>query len=98
MRREFTVAVKKAAKLRAGDNCEECKLPFGGMRPEYDHDKEDTFGGEPTLENCRVLCPPCHRRKSSSRQRVIAKSNRVRNKAAGTIRTRRKIPSRKFGS
>lgn len=98
MRREFSVAVKKLAKERAGDSCEGCGVPFAGRRPEYDHDKEDTFGGEPTLDNCTVLCPPCHRAKTSSRQRVIAKSNRVRNKSAGITRMKRKIPSRKFGS
>lgn len=98
MRREFSGIVKRLAKARAGDNCELCGLPFGGMRPEYHHAREDTFGGEPILENCQVLCPPCHRRITSAQQRVIAKSNRVRNKGAGITRVKRRIPSRKFGT
>jgi 5-methylcytosine-specific restriction protein A len=97
MRREFSVIVRRLAKARAGKNCEGCGLEFGGMRPEYHHKKEDTYFGDPVLENCQVLCPPCHRTITKARQRDIARSNRVRNKANGTTKVKRKIPSRGFG-
>ena len=83
MRREFSKHVRVAAFKRANGHCEECTAKLYPGHIEYDHDKEDTFGGEPTLENCRVLCSACHSRKTRKRAAVIAKSNRVRNKAAG---------------
>jgi 5-methylcytosine-specific restriction endonuclease McrA len=60
-RHEFTVTIKMAAWRRAHGKCENCRLPFGGRRPEYHHSREDFFGGAATLENCLCICPPCHK-------------------------------------
>jgi 5-methylcytosine-specific restriction endonuclease McrA len=98
MRQEFPKNVRLAAWKRADGNCEECKTPFLGRRPEYHHIKEDTFGGEPTLENCLCICNACHSKITRKRAAVIAKSNRIRNKYAGITKVKRKIPSRKFGT
>lgn len=59
-RQEFPKAVKVAAAHRAGGKCESCeaKLFSGGFH--YDHRIADGLGGEPTLENCEVLCKACH--------------------------------------
>jgi 5-methylcytosine-specific restriction protein A len=95
-RRNFTMAIKRAAAKRAAGRCECCGLPTDGKPIEFDHDKEDTFGGEPTLENCRVICIPCHRSKTAERARVIAKSNRLRDRRMGVRKSRRTIPGRKF--
>lgn len=64
MRREFSKTVRVQAAARAKGHCETCglKLPVGGFH--YDHDTPDGLGGEPTLENCRVLCLTCHRIKT----------------------------------
>ncbi len=90
MRREFTKAVKLGAWQRAQGNCERCTVKIIGGA-EYHHDKEDTFGGEPVLENCVVLCKPCHRGITGERAKVVAKSNRVRNKFLG-IKTKKSRP------
>lgn len=64
MRREFTKSVKRDAAARCGGRCEACgkRLRFGDYH--YDHDLPDFLGGEPTLENCRVLCIDCHKAKT----------------------------------
>lgn len=67
-RKEFPVKVKKAAWLRCNGFCEgkDCgaKLQVGKFH--YDHDIPDALGGEPTLENCRVLCMGCHGKKTTT--------------------------------
>ena len=84
-RREFSVAVKKAAKARAGDNCEAsfCGMPFGGESPEYHHVKEDFYEGEPTLENCLVVHYRCHKLLTKAAAPAMAKVRRIEKKAAG---------------
>ncbi|QIG51823.1 HNH endonuclease [Nordella sp. HKS 07] len=82
--------MKKAAKARAGDNCEQCGLPFAGRRPEYDHILPDGLGGEPTLENCAVLCPSCYRIKTHTEDRLrMQKADNIAKKNDGL---KRKFP------
>ncbi len=83
MRQEFTKAVKLAAFKRADGHCEGCTAKLYPGKFDYHHDKEDTFGGEPTLDNCKVLCVACHSKITRTRAKVIAKSNRVRNRHIG---------------
>ena len=63
-RREFPLAVKRAAFTRADGICEcGCGQPFTDHpkeRPVYDHRVPDALGGEPTLENCRCIRKCCH--------------------------------------
>ena len=58
-RQNFSEKVKRAALARAGDKCEECKLPHLG-RYHFDHEIPDGLTGKPTAENCRLLCFACH--------------------------------------
>ena len=88
-RRNFSPATKRAAHKRSAGNCESCGLPHHNL-VEYDHDREDTFGGEPTIENCVVMCVGCHKSKTKKNVSIIAKSNRVRDKNHG-IRSPRTI-------
>lgn len=80
MRREFSTKVKVAAFERSGGRCEQCtaRIPAGAH---YDHRVPDAVGGEPTLENCQVLCRSCHGVKTSTEDvPAIAKTKRVRNR------------------
>ena len=84
MRQEFGKAVKLAAYERAGGACEKCGTPFGGKLPQYDHVNPAAFGGSNSLENCMCLCAGCHGTKTARRDMpAIAKSNRIRARAAG---------------
>jgi 5-methylcytosine-specific restriction endonuclease McrA len=77
MRTEFSAKTKTAAALRANGQCEECtrRLMTGDFN--YDHVIPDALGGEPTLDNCAVLCRSCHRTKTTKADVPrIAKANR----------------------
>lgn len=77
MRREFPARVKVEAFKRAKGQCESCTrhLRPGDIR--YDHRNPDGMTGEPTLENCQVLCRSCHDLKTFTRDiPAIAKAKR----------------------
>lgn len=81
MRKEFSKKIKLEAYQRSGGNCEnpECGTRLYPTKFHYDHVNPDAMGGEPTLENCRVLCTACHGRKTGEQDiPTIAKSNRQR--------------------
>lgn len=85
-RREFPTKVKIDAFERAGGRCENpacgAKLTVGKFH--YDHEIPDGLGGEPTLENCKVLCHVCHAEKTRKTDvPAIAKTKRVRAKYLG---------------
>lgn len=67
-RREFPARVKLAAWERAQGKCEhpDCgkKLYPGDIH--YDHVIADSIGGEPTLDNCQVLCRAHHAIKTNA--------------------------------
>ncbi len=42
-----------------------------------DHDLPDFMGGKNDLENCRILCDPCHTEKTKADQAKIGKLRRV---------------------
>ncbi len=97
MRREFPARIKAAAALRSNGHCEGCTARLMTGQYHYDHDTPDAMGGEPTLENCRVLCKACHSiktRKSDVPQ--IAKAKR-RERARFGIRPRSKFACSRDG-
>lgn len=63
-RREFSRKVKRDAATRANGRCECCGKRLAFAEFHYDHDLPDFLGGEPTLENCRVLCIVYHKAKT----------------------------------
>lgn len=82
-RQEFSRKTKRDAFMRAGGHCEGtlpngsrcgCKLTVGKMT--YDHRIPDWMGGEPTLENCQVLCSPCDKAKTAQDAADRAKAKR----------------------
>ncbi len=85
-RAEFAKKTKLEAWDRADGKCEGegCGLPLKGKRIEYDHRIPCALGGGNTLENCVVLCKPCHDGKTFGRDiPVIAKVARIRKREAG---------------
>jgi 5-methylcytosine-specific restriction protein A len=96
-RREFPASVKKARLKHAQNRCEECSMPLrAGFH--FDHDVPDGLGGEPTFENCRVLCTPCHKIKTHEHDRPrMQKADNVRAKHQKT-RARRARRSRAVAS
>lgn len=62
----------------------------------YDHVLPDALGGEPTLENCAVLCRACHDEKThKSDVPRISKMKRQRVRNLGAKTTARPIPGSK---
>jgi len=98
MRREFSKQVRRDALKRAGGKCEgeNCGAVFG-VKFHFDHDIADGLGGEPTLENCKVLCYPCHDEKTRKHDvPLIAKVKRISDKHLGIKSLKQKIASRVF--
>lgn len=94
MRREFSRSVKLSAWDRCAGHCESCRQKIIGVA-EYDHATPCGLDGEPTLENCVVLCARCHRMKTSKLDvPAIAKGKRIEKKRAG-IKSGRPMPGSK---
>jgi 5-methylcytosine-specific restriction endonuclease McrA len=94
---EFTKATKLAAFRRALGRCEGCGGLLVPGKFHYDHRNPSVFSGDASLENCSCLCVGCHGAKTTKQDiPTIAKSNRLRFRAAGirpdrTIRAWRKF-------
>lgn len=96
MRREFPARVKVAAYERSKGVCEGCGGPLQVGRFHYDHRIPDAMGGEPTLENCVVLCIGCHGAKTTRDDvPAIAKAKRREARHLGAYRAKRLIPGSK---
>ena len=87
-RREFSPKTKRMAFERSKGMCEGCGITLERKRPEYDHRDADYFSKDNSLENCAVLCQPCHRAKTNRDIKIIAKTKRIRDREAG-IKKRR---------
>lgn len=99
MRREFSAKVKLAAWQRSGGRCEEGRVPH---MPEvgcgrklftgdinYDHVDPDGLTGEPSLDNCAVLCRSCHKVKTTQHDvPAISRAKRRERSAAGIRKPR----------
>lgn len=106
MRHEFGAKIKAAALKRCMNPqgvplCEcdhgglRCKAPMRSGNLFFDHVVPDGLGGEPTLENCAVLCKTCHDRKTfGSDNPRMQKADRQRKKHFGLTGPKRKIPQR----
>ena len=97
MRREFSGKTKRAAFHRANGHCEQCGIDLHCKPMHFDHALAADLGGEPTLENCRLTCIPCHQKKTGEHDMpLIAKGRRLRDRNMGIRKPRRTIPGRKF--
>jgi 5-methylcytosine-specific restriction enzyme A len=102
MRDEFTKATKRDAHTRSKGHCEavwdgvRCNAPFADRTPHYHHIIEAYLGGRATLDNCMVVCIPCHKLITKKRAPVLEKVERILEKKAGITRMKQKIPNRGF--
>ena len=96
-RKEFSKAVKVAVIKRATkDNniyCEGCGAL--AKKWEIDHVRADGLLGEPTLENAKLLCVPCHDKKTKVDVQQIAQAKRREAKHLG-VRKKPTLKSRGF--
>lgn len=97
-RRNFTKAIIvariKAATRDGQVYCDGCGLPC--RKWEIDHIRADALLGEPTFENSRLLCVPCHADKTKEDVKAIAKAKRVEARHLGAVRPKQAIKSRGF--
>jgi len=97
-RREFPDKVKALAFERAKGRCEKCTARLVVGKIQYDHVIADALGGEPTLENCAVICSSCHSIKTPSDTTKAAKVKRISRKLVAGIRKRSSFPKPPPGS
>jgi 5-methylcytosine-specific restriction enzyme A len=96
-RKEFPAKVKVAAYARSQGHCEGCGVVLSVGKFHYDHELPDALGGEPTLENCKVLCTPCHTEKTSKEDVPrIRRADRQRRIHIGAKTPKKKIQSGGF--
>lgn len=97
MRHPFTARTKREAFTRSQGICEcqripnwpypVCGRPLTQGNTRYEHIDPDEISGRNDLDNCACLTKTCWRLKTDTYDRpVIAKSNRVRDRARGIKR------------
>lgn len=88
-RRDFPNHIKLSRWRHCGQRCECCGNKIIGTA-EYDHEQADGLGGEPTFENCRVLCQACHSAKTHGHDNpIMTKADRQARKHLGLGRKKR---------
>ena len=90
-RREFSRRVKLAAWDRCGGRCEKCDVKLTVSRYAYDHVLPCALDGDPTLENCEVICNSCHGAKTPQDVRQIRKADRQKALHVGAKRMPRAV-------
>lgn len=94
---EFTNATKRDAFVRAKGKCEGCGFKLRSGEAHYDHIVAEWLTRDNSLENCQVLCIPCHKAKTAKRDvPMIAKTKRVRDREQGIGKPKRKMAYRLF--
>lgn len=95
-RREFSPKIMVEAFKRAGGKCQRCTARLSVGKFAYDHVIPDALGGEPTLENCEVLCTSCHGVKTNRTDiPTIAKVKRVKINHIGARHSSSPMPGSK---
>jgi 5-methylcytosine-specific restriction protein A len=91
-RREFSRAVMREAFARAAGKCERCGNHLYTGKYQYDHIIADSIGGEPTLDNCAVLCTGCHDEKTAKLDTPRAAKTKRQHLAHIGARPRSRMP------
>lgn len=93
MRKEFTNKIRVAAWQRADGKCENCGRKLYPGDTHFDHRNPDGLTGEPTIENCQVLCRSCHQVKTVTQDvPSIARAKRREARHIGARQSRRPMP------
>ncbi|TGV26368.1 HNH endonuclease signature motif containing protein [Mesorhizobium sp. M4B.F.Ca.ET.143.01.1.1] len=104
-RKEFGSKVRKQALTRSGMVCEAIGDWYGlpeGQRcardlaygVEYDHYILDANSKDNSLENCRAVCPDCHKWKTANRDTPLAAKTVAQSLMGMKTRVKVKIPQR----
>lgn len=93
-RREFSRKIMAAAFARSKGYCEAdgCHTKLQTGRFTYDHRIPDWMGGDPTLDNCQVICRACDRMKTRKDQSDIARVRGAHDRHIGAKRSRNPLP------
>lgn len=84
---EFDKKTRVLAFERCKGLCEKCSARLKVGEAEYDHIIPYYFTRDSSLDNCQVLCVPCHRgvgAKTADDQRDISKVKRIKMKHEGS--------------
>jgi 5-methylcytosine-specific restriction enzyme A len=96
---EFSKKVRGLAFARCKGKCEKCGAVLKVSEGEYDHVIPLALTGESTLDNCQVLCRPCHRdpgAKTADDVKRIAKAKRTEAAHRGITAPKQPIKSPGF--
>lgn len=90
-RRQFSAKAKMARLLKYDGKCAGCGCKLGGAhgRIEWDHIDPIAMGGRDEIDNLQPLCVACHKAKTATDKKHIAKGKRMEQRAAGIGRTRK---------
>ena len=96
MRLEFTKQTMREALTRCNGLCEgllsngsRCNANLWQKLRHFDHIIPAAIGGDNSLQNCAVLCIPCHAEKTAKRDiPIIAKSKRIADRHNGIKKPR----------
>ena len=77
--------------MRFGTITRRCNAPIDLGCFHYDHIDPSWFSGCNDLDNCQVLCLPCHKEKTARDQANIAKSKRIRDKRTKALTSKRPL-------
>ena len=96
-RHEFSSRTKLQAFENAGGHCTRCPARLYPGKFRYNHRIPDAQGGDNSLANCEVLCLACDWVQTYKIDLpAIAKTNRIRKRAAGIRKPRRITGWRRF--
>ena len=93
-RKNFKASVIVARFKHCKGCCETCGIVLKPGAYHADHNNPDGLTGEPTFDNCRILCRPCHAEKTKTDVGHIAKAKRREIKDIGAQSPKAKITSR----
>lgn len=96
-KRNGLTAKQKTEILSANTICPLCKLEIASVKEaQFDHVIPIALGGDAKPSNMVAMHRNCHRIKTDDDVKKIAKVKRIRKKASGETRPKRKIRSRGF--
>lgn len=103
-RLEFSEKTKRAAYALRGGMCPglveintTCGAPLA-EDCEYDHIKRCEIEPDNSLENCRPICPPCHKIKTNRDAKCAKKGRKIRGETKKSRAPKAKIRGRGFAS